>query len=358
MKSVVVGYWQAARSVNHGLVHGRWSERIVNPDLDSHRLSGWPVDCFASTATSCRFAPAPATPLVVHDPYFSIWSNTDRLTDGPTRHWTGAPQPLNGLIRVDTKNYRYLGNANLAVPAMLQTGREVTPTRTIVTLQTPEIELRLTFLTPALPNDLRVMSRPITYLTWDAKSRDGGTHDVSIYLDADGSLATDSRDEPVTWSRAEIAGLHLLRTGTSRQAVLERYGDNLRIDWGYFYIAVPSAGGAADLAAGNQSYRDAFLATGHIPAEDDLEQPRVPESRYPSASALNVVMPLGAVGATSVSRHVLLGYDDVYSVEYMRQKLLPYGAPSFPPLAPYSRRRSGIIHLWRNGRRRSTPIGS
>ncbi len=272
----------------------------------------------------------PATPLVVHDPYFSIWSNADRLTDGPTRHWTGALQPLNGLLRVDGKTYRYLGNANPAVPALLQTDRKITPTRTGITLQSPEIELSLTFLTPAFPNDLRVMSRPITYLTWGVKSRDGANHDVAIYLDADGALATDSRDEPVTWSRAEIAGLHLLRAGTSGQAVLERYGDNLRIDWGYFYIGVPSTDGASELAAGDQAYRDVFTTTGHIPAEDDLEQPRVPQSRYPSAPALNLVIPLGAVGATAVSRHVLLGYDDVFSVEYMRQKLLPYWRTEFP----------------------------
>jgi hypothetical protein len=273
---------------------------------------------------------APATPLVVHDPYFSIWSNANRLTDGPTRHWTGVPQPLNGLIRVDGKTYRYLGNANVSIPAMVETARKITATRTVVILQSPEIELSLTFLTPAFPGDIRVMARPITYLAWDVKSRDAGKHDVAIYLDADGSLATDSRDEAVTWSRAEIAGLHLLRAGTSRQAILEKYGDNQRINWGYFYIGVPFTDGGSELAAGNQTYRDAFVATGHIPQEDDLEQPRMPQSRYPSAPALNMVIPLGAVGATTISRHVLLGYDDVFSVEYMRQKLLPYWRTEFP----------------------------
>ena len=272
---------------------------------------------------------SPATPLVVHDPYFSIWSTTDRLTDGPTRHWTGVPQELNGLVRVDDKNYRFLGDAVRSIPALQETGRQITPTRTIVTLQNAEIELRVTFLSPVFPDDLRIMGRPITYLVWDVKSRDGGTHDVTLYLDADAAIATNSRDEPVVWSRAELNGLHLLHTGTTRQPMLEKSGDNLRIDWGYFYLAVPTSEGAGKLAAGNQAYRDQFLSTGQIPQEDDLAQPRIPQSRYPSAPTLNFLLALGPVGAATVSRHVLLGYDDGYSVEYMQQRLLPYWRKEF-----------------------------
>ena len=272
---------------------------------------------------------APATPLVVHDPYFSIWSNGDRLTDGPTRHWSGIPQPLNGIIRIDGKNYRYLGDADPGIPVLEESNRQITPTRTIVTMQSPQIELRLTFLTPAFPDDIKIMARPITYLTWDVKSRDGGMHSVALYLDADGAVATDNGEEPVIWARAEVEGLHLLRIGTSNQPMLQKFGDNLRIDWGYFYIAAPASEGSIERAAGNQTYRGSFISTGHIPENDDLAQPRMPQSRYPSAPALNLVLPLGQVGAAPVSRHVLLGYDDVYSVEYMHQKLLPYWRKEF-----------------------------
>jgi hypothetical protein len=272
---------------------------------------------------------APSTPLVVHDPYFSIWSPADRLTDGPTKHWTGEPQPLNGIVRVDGRNYRYLGNADHGITALEETHREITATRTIVVMQSPEIEMSITFLTPAFPDDLRIMARPITYLTWEVSSRDGKAHSVAIYLDADGALATNTRDEPVVWSRAEIKGLSLLRLGTSKQPMLERYGDNVRINWGYFYLAVPESTDAIELAAGNRSYRDQFISTGHIPKDDDLAQPRAPQSHYPSAPSLNMVLPLGNIGQTAVTRHVLLGYDDVYSVEYIQQKLLPYWRKEF-----------------------------
>lgn len=51
----------------------------------------------------------PSVPLVVNDPYFSIWSPYDRLTDGSTRHWDNAEKALDGLLRVDGSVYRFMG---------------------------------------------------------------------------------------------------------------------------------------------------------------------------------------------------------------------------------------------------------
>ena len=52
----------------------------------------------------------PAVPIVVNDPYFSIWSPYDRLTEGSTRLWTNDEKPLEGLLRVDGTTYRFMGD--------------------------------------------------------------------------------------------------------------------------------------------------------------------------------------------------------------------------------------------------------
>ena len=52
-----------------------------------------------------------------------------------------------------------------------QTGLEVLPTRTIYTFEGEGLRLTLTFMTAALPDDLMIYSRPVTYVTCELPSR-------------------------------------------------------------------------------------------------------------------------------------------------------------------------------------------
>src|SRR5664279_38952 len=67
---------------------------------------------------------APAYPLITHDPYFSIWSMSDTLNASSTKHWSGADQPMIGMIKVDGKVYRVMGYENKTYDNILPTSDE------------------------------------------------------------------------------------------------------------------------------------------------------------------------------------------------------------------------------------------
>ena len=100
----------------------------------------------------------PAVPLVTSNPYLSVWSMADRLTDDETRHWTRREHPLTSLIRIDGKAYRLMGKKPEQIPALPQVGVRVLPLRTIYDFEGNNVHVRLTFLTPALPDDLPVLA--------------------------------------------------------------------------------------------------------------------------------------------------------------------------------------------------------
>jgi hypothetical protein len=261
----------------------------------------------------------PAVPLVVHNPYFSVWSMNDNLTDAPTRHWTGTAQPLAGLARIDGKPYRYMGAAPRDVPAMQQVSLAIAPTHTLYAFEAGGVRLSVTFFTPALPQDLDILSRPVTYLSWTASSTDGRTHKVEVLFDVDPMIAVNTDDQPVVWGRSQVAGLNVLNVGSRDQQVLNRSGDNLRIDWGYFHLAVPASELAATVVS--PSAIADFVASGRLATSDDMDMPRTP---HDGAAHLAVETSLTCSAGHAETQHVLLSYTEGFAIEYLERRLRPY----------------------------------
>lgn len=260
----------------------------------------------------------PAVPLITHNPYFSIWSDTNELTASETRHWTGTPQPITGMVRIDGHPFRFMGDRH-DVPAMQQTSLSVTPTHTLYSFTAGGIELDLAFFTPTILSDLDILSRPVTYISFTAKSTDSSPHDVSVLLDVNPLVAVNAAGEAITFSRNLTETQTVLSVGSRDQRVLNRSGDNLRIDWGYFHLSVPK-----DEPSTSAIARDAvrsFVTTGQLPAADDMEQPQIAGR---DDAHLATELALGQISAAPVTRHVLVSYTEGYAIQYLDRNLRPY----------------------------------
>jgi Domain of unknown function (DUF4965)/Domain of unknown function (DUF1793)/Domain of unknown function (DUF5127)/Domain of unknown function (DUF4964) len=274
------------------------------------------VSTIASQAQPQR---PPAVPLIAYDPYFSIWSAADHLTDRNTTHWTGKRQPLYGLLRIDGKPYRFMGADPSEIPAMRQTSLRVTPLHTIYEFEAAGVKLTAEFFTPALPKDLEILSRPVIYLTLTASS--DSPHDVSALIDVDPRVAVNSDDEAVTWGRSRApGGMTVLSVGSRDQRILNRSGDDVRIDWGYFRLGVPAGDDVRVEIARNAISEFVDKDHGALAQEDEMDMPLTPRE---GAAHLAVEFPMGRI-STPVAHHVLLAYDEQYEVEYLNRKLRPY----------------------------------
>jgi hypothetical protein len=241
----------------------------------------------------------------------------DKLTDQDTRHWTGVDQSLTGIIRIDGSLYRYMGvEPSADVPAMRQISLRVEATSTIYVFEAAGVRLALTFFTPAFPEDLNLLSRPVTYLIWHIDALDGKRHDVSVLLDIDPRIAVDKEYEPVVWGRSRAGALTVLSVGSQDQRVLARSGDNLRIDWGYFHLAVPE-GEHAVLADASDAI-ESFQRSGTLPAADSLDMPKRPNE---GAAHLAVLLPASVTPSAGAEMHVLLSYTQDYAIEYLHRRL-------------------------------------
>ena len=231
----------------------------------------------------------PAVPLVTHTPYFSLWSMDDVPNRTPTCHWTGAEQPLTGILKVGRREYGFLGRTE-ALPMRMKSV-EVKACSTTYVMESPEVCLTMTFTSPLLLEDLRVLARPITYITLKAEGRHGRPlPECTAVLSADEALCLDFPGQcPVETGKAVGRGYEAATLGSGIQEPLNRSGDDVRIDWGRLYLAVEPAG---SVAAGEK--QDRVFIQAQIPLEEGRE----------------------ALFA--------LAYDEIYALQYFGQNLTPY----------------------------------
>jgi len=270
------------------------------------------------------FRPA-AVPLATVDPYFSVWSMADRLTDDFTRHWTGQRHAMTGLLRIDGETHRFAGkvepNANryyTEPPAMRQAKLDVTPLSTVYAFEAEGVELTVRFTTPLLLDDLDALSRPASYVAFAVRSTDGQPHDVQLYFDITGEWCVDRPTQSVVGERGETAAFAWMRMGHEKQEPLNRSGDDARIDWGYAYLCAKRTE-RAETRIGSAALRKSFVR--RRPSDDELSMPCVVDAASP---VMAVSFDLGEVGAAPAERLVVLAYDDILSIEYFGERLPAY----------------------------------
>lgn len=226
-----------------------------------------------------------------------------------------------GGAYVDFGLYKKEGDKTYFEREAKQLSAMVLPTRTFYRFEAGGVELGLVFTAPLLCDDLYLLSRPVNYITYEVKSLDNKQHDVQIYFEATPEWAVNSPGQAIESFREEADGLILLKTGTKEQKVLGKKGDNVRIDWGYFYLAGKKSGRTAMMVDDYFTTKKAFTDKGSV---TNSVNEKLPGNMSREMTSLAYSDNLGKVGSKPVSDFLMIGYDDLYSIQYFGDNLMPY----------------------------------
>lgn len=236
---------------------------------------------------------APAYPLITVDPYFSVWSTSNNLTDSDIKTWYSKTCFLIGKAEIDGKGYMFMGSAaDMKLPPMVQTDVTVKSFSTVYTFETAGVCLKAEFFTPVLPTDLDMLSRPASYMRIGLESQDNARHEVKITVSASQDFCVERKlQNCVLTETAEIGnGISAMKMGGVEQAILGYSGDAHGIDWGYFYLA--------------------------------SNKGTVSGTEMADRKFLKAELPLDT-GKNNTAT-VVFAYDDIYSVKYFGEPLKAY----------------------------------
>ena len=220
---------------------------------------------------------------------------------------TGGPGFLDADIVTEVKPI------GPAVMTAAQKSVDITATKTAYTFAAGGVDVNVSFLSPLLMDDLNLLSRPVSYVTFAAKSTDGKTHDVQVQLSASTDISVNTPSQDVITTTYKDGALSILKAGTKTQPMLQKKGDDLRIDWGYMYVAAPNTSNAKQYVSSATAALQGFAKNQYTATALDGR-----------SLMLNTVLPFGKVGASAKEQVMMLGYDDLYSIQYFGQNLKPW----------------------------------
>lgn len=252
----------------------------------------------------------PAVPLLNIDPYFNIWSFSDCLTDDTTRHWTGVSNSMTGMIKYNSKVYRFMGKCAIdgryyyCEPEVLpQTDVEVFPTKTVCSFENDDLALTVTFISPLIADNMLLMARPVSYIEYKIFPKTE-IAEPKIYFDIACECCVDNPKQNVSLLKNEYG----IYCGNSEQKILNKCGDDVRIDWGYLHLLDKDG-----YFAGALQSRDAFAREKEIELLDDKESHNIYEET-----------PVMAVVKIGFENKIAIAYNDIKSICYFGKNLDSY----------------------------------
>jgi hypothetical protein len=286
----------------------------------------------------------PAAPLAVRGPYVSTWLPATVSPATWQEFWQGHTTAMGGIARIDGISYLFMGDAGiiLTVPngnhgapstvqgferALQQTGLEVSPTRTMFTMEGGGVGLTLEFLSPVEPGDLKRQSIPLSYVLISARSIDGKSHDVQVYADISGEWCSADDSQEITWGSAQVSyNGGTLQTWTvelaSQQPLTEH---NQQAAWGTTVWSTPAISGLSYQSGQDIVVRAQFVNNGVLTNANDTNY-RAIQDNWP---VFGFCVDLGQIGGTARSVPLSIGLIRTPAVRYQGQNLQPLWTASF-----------------------------
>lgn len=221
-----------------------------------------------------------------------------------------------GLAYVDFGIYTESDRKEIFARPAVQNQVSLSATQTHYQFSCGPVDLKLQFVSPLLPGDLDLLSRPVNYINYEVVSTDGNPHDVQIYFEATPEWAVNEPTQEVEVTKGKTGHISYAKAGTTEQPVLGKRGDDIRIDWGYFYLAA-NQNEKSSVAIGEYfQTKAAFAEKGTVDSDGKIVGK--PNSSMP---AMVFVEKMGSVSARPANGYIMLAYDDIESIQYFGDNL-------------------------------------